>query len=499
METRVYPRIDVLSAEQIEYIHERSLDILGKAGVRVDSPRARQIFSTSGGVKFIAEDRLVMERDLVEWAIQTAPQATDIFNRRGGLAFRLGKAEDEGRVPEDGLAADKGQVSDPPLRGGTRFGVGVTNLYYQDPLNDDVTPFTRQHMALSVRLGEHLPNFDLISTVGIVQDYPPETADLYAVLEMVANTSKPLVMLISNEMIYGQVLDLLEHLHGDLGSRPFVVPYFNPVTPLIINQATADKMLDSIERGLPVIFSNYSMAGMSTPITAAGTLTLMNAELLAGLALAQLARPGAAVILGSLPAFFDMRTMQDFYDPHTLLINLACAEMMAHYSIPHAGTSGSGIGWGVDLPAGGLQWMNHLTGLLGKVGMAPFVGGNLGSKAFSPALVVYADEIIAQARRFAEGFQLNDDVLGLEEIVRRGPGGNFLDADLTMQNYRRAYHQSKLSPHISLEKWQERGQPQWLDLLRGHTRQLLEQSQAPEDHDELIARGDAFIASRATP
>jgi trimethylamine---corrinoid protein Co-methyltransferase len=477
MEAMVIPRIDVLSTEQIAFIHDRSLDILGRAGVRVDSPRARQILAASGGIKFISEDRLVLEPGLVEWAIRTAPQIVDIYDRRGNLAFQLGKSSSGKNTS-------------------ARFGVGVTNLYYQDPLTDEVTPFSRQHMALAVRLGEHLPNFDLISTVGVVQDYPPETADLYAVLEMVANTTKPLVILISNEMIYTRVLNLLERLHGDLAARPFIVPYFNPVTPLVINQATADKMLDSIDRGLPVIFSNYSMAGMSTPITASGTLTLMNAELLAGLVLAQLARPGAPVILGSLPAFFDMRTMQDFYDPHTLLINLACAEMMAHYGIPHAGTSGSGIGWGPDLPAAGLQWMNHLTSLLGKAGLAPFVGGNLGSKAFSPALVVYADEIIAQARRFAQGFPLDDEMLGLEEIVRRGPAGNFLDADLTMQLYRRAYHQSKLSPHLSLEKWQERGRPQWLDLLRQQTAQLLEQSRAPEDHDEVIARGEAFISGR---
>ena len=118
----------------------------------------------------------------------------------------------------------------------------------------------------------------------------------------------------------------------------------------------------------------------------------MNAELLAGLALAQLARPGTPVILGSLPAYFDMRSMQDFYDPHSLLINLACAEMMAHYGLPHAGTSGSGIGWGADLAAAGLLWMNHLTSLLGRSGLAPFVGGNLGSKAFSPAMAVYSHE-----------------------------------------------------------------------------------------------------------
>jgi trimethylamine--corrinoid protein Co-methyltransferase len=468
MPSHVLPKLTALTPEQIEYIHTRSLEILERAGVRVDSPRARRLMAGSQGVKWTAEDRALLEPALVEWAIQSAPPTVDLFDRRGQLAFRLG--EDR-----------------------TRFGIGVTNLYYQNPLSDAIEPFSRRHMALSVRLGEQLPLYDVISTIGVLQDYPPESADLYAALEMAANTVKPLVILISNEGLFPRALDLLEHLHGDLASRPFVVPYFNPITPLIINEGTADKMLEAIGRGLPVIYSNYSMAGMSTPITAAGTLALMNAELLAGLTLAQLARPGAPVILGSLPAYFDMRSMQDFYDPHTLLINLACAEMMAHYGLPHAGTSGSGIGWGADLAAAGLLWMNHLTSLLGCSGLAPFVGGNLGSKAFSPAMAVYSHEIIEQALRLSQGFPLDDDALDLEETIRRGPGGSFLDANLTLRLYRKAYHESKIFPRIGLEKWQERGRPQGIDLLREYTRKLLETGKPPEDHAELIAKGEAFI------
>jgi trimethylamine--corrinoid protein Co-methyltransferase len=80
------------------------------------------------------------------------------------------------------------------------------------------------------------------------------------------------------------------------------------------------------------------------------------------------------VILGSLPAFFDMKGMGSFYDPQSYAVNLACVEMMAYYQLPHCGTSGSGTGWGADLIAGGHQWSNHLTSCLGKVGLVPFEG-----------------------------------------------------------------------------------------------------------------------------
>lgn len=96
-------------------------------------------------------------------------------------------------------------------------------------------------------------------------------------------------------------------------------------------------------------FSNYSMAGASTPLTPAGTLALLLAALLAGLTISQVMKPGTPVLLGMLPVYFDMKSMLNFYDPQSILLNLACAEMMAHYGLPHCGTSGSGTGWGMDL------------------------------------------------------------------------------------------------------------------------------------------------------
>jgi trimethylamine--corrinoid protein Co-methyltransferase len=291
-------------------------------------------------------------------------------------------------------------------------------------------------------------------------------------------------------------LDLLEHLHGDLSTHPFVIPYLNPISPLVLNAGTVDKMWRAIERGLPLIYSNYGMAGASTPITPGEALVLLNAELLAGLTLAQLTKQGTPVILGSLPAFLDMRTMASFYDTTSYLLNLACAEMMAHYRLPHCGTSGSGIGWGPDLVASGHQWINHLLVCMGKVGLAPFVGDTLGSKAFSPVLLVYADEVIAQARRFAQGFTLETNEAALQEIAAAGPGGSFLGSANTLAMYRSATYQSGFFDNLSLEAWQACGRPRAIDRLRQHTRDLLDGPKAPDDHDDLLARGQEFIQAR---
>jgi trimethylamine--corrinoid protein Co-methyltransferase len=471
LQEELRPRIAVLSEDQIAGIHHGALQVLSSVGLCVDEGRARQLLLRGGARP--GEGRIVfLPPELVEWALQAAPSTVQVYDRRGTLAFCLGQG---------------GAESQP------RFGIGVTCLYYQDPQTDAVTPFTRQHLEAMVRLGGTLPSFDLISTVGVVQDVDPGLSDLYATLEMVANTTKPLVVLAADEGAYPHVLDLLERLCGDLAARPFVVPYFNPVTPLVINAATVDKMWRTIERGLPLIYSNYGMAGATTPIAPMRAFVLLHAELLAGLTLSQLIKEGTPVILGSLPAYFDMQGLGNFYDAHSYVINLGCAEMMAHYGLPHAGTSGSGIGWGPDPIAWGHQWMNHLTSCLGKVGLVPFVGDTLGSKAFSPVLAVYADEVIAQARRLAQGFAREDIQAALAEMKHVGPGGHYLVSPKTRELCREAYFQSHVFPNLTLEAWQDQGCPKAMDALRRYTLELLHEASAPEDHAQLVAQGEAFV------
>lgn len=466
----VKPHTTLLSPGQTAKVDEYARRILADTGIKADSRAARDLFAKAGCK--IADDRVFIPSEVIDWAVTAAPSTIDIYDRRGNDAFRIGDVE-----------------KNPP-----RFGIGVTNLYYQDPQTDAVVPFSRAHMQRAVRLGNHLPGFDMVSTPGIIQDLPADTADLYAVLEMLANTTKPLILLVSEHRRFEAVLDLLEHLGGDARQKPFAMAYVNPITPLVLNTETSDKIRVAVRRGLPVIFNNYGMSGATAPITPAGTLAVLTAELLAGLVFAQLVRKGAPVILGSLPAAFDMKTMISLYTPHTMLLNLASAEMMAHYHLPHSGTSGSVSGWGPDLLASGTLWLNHLTACMGKVGLAPFVGSNFDSLAFSPTVTVYADQIIRQARLFADGFVLDDDSVALDEIAATGPGGNYLLAGLTRKLYREIDYSSDIWPGLTLEQWQAKGSPRAGDRLRTHTRNLLEDLAAPGDHDRLQARGETFIA-----
>ncbi len=466
----VRPHLTMLTEEQKQDIHRYTMKLLATTGVRVDSPSALGMLRKTVGSSMVAEQTVRFPEELIDWAIKSTPSQIRVYDRRGKESFTLGSAGDR-----------------------LRFGIGVTALYYQDPVTDAPELFQRKHMQDMVRLGNKLPHYDVISTIGIVRDVPEHLTDLYGSLEHFANGTKPLVLLCSDEHKFDDVMQMFELLHGDLGAKPFIIPYFNPVSPLVMNAGTVDKMKIAIERGLPVILSNYSMSGATTPITPAGTITVLLAELLAGLTIGQLFKEGAPMLLGMLPVYFDMKTLMNFYDPQSILVNLACAELMEFYDVPHCGTSGSGTGWGMDLLAAETYWMNTLTFALTKGGLAPFVGDTLGSKAVSPLTFIYCHEIIDQALRFASGFQLDDVHVGLEEIHKVGAGKSYVSAPTTLKKYKTGYYVNPILPRWSMEKWIDAGQPHVQKKLREYTIEFLKDLPAPEDHEELMRKGEEFI------
>ena len=467
----VRPQIKMLTEVQIQDIHQYTLQVLETTGVRVDSPSAVAMLEKKVGSSNVEGRTVRIPRELVEWAIKSAPRRIQVYDRRGNPQFQIGGQEDR-----------------------TRFGIGVTALFYQEVETDTPVPFQRKHMQDMVRVGNKLPLYDMVSTVGIVRDVPDYLTDLIGSLEHFANGIKPMVLLCSDEHKFDDVLRMFETLHGaDLGEKPFIIPYFNPVSPLVMNQGTVDKMKIAIERGLPVVVSNYSLSGATTPITPAGTIAVLLAELLAGLVIGQLYKEGAPMLLGMLPVYLDMKTLLNFYDPQSILVSLACAEMMAHYGIPHCGTSGSGTGWGMDLLAAETYWMNMIMFSLTKGGIAPFVGDTLASKAISPLTFIYCHEIIDQALRLSDGFQLDDANVGLAEIHNIGPGKGYVSAPTTLKRYKNGYYVSPIFPRWSMEKWLEAGQPHAQTRLTEYGLEFLKHLPAPEDHEELIRKGEEFI------
>ena len=171
----------------------------------MDSDAARTLFAKED-CRVLPDHRVTIPAERVQWAIATAPAHIDVYDRTGRSAFTVGRHPDSR----------------------TRFGIGVTNLYFQDPQTDGIAPFSIHHVATAARLAQRLTQFDMLSTPGIAQDISQQTADLHTTLQMMANTTKPLVFLVSEHNCFGPVLDLLESMHGNLAERPLCHPICQP-------------------------------------------------------------------------------------------------------------------------------------------------------------------------------------------------------------------------------------------------------------------------------
>ena len=469
----IRPKLNLLGPEQINEVHRYSIRILEDTGIKVESKTALEIFAKSDGAE-IKDDVVYIKGELIDHAIKQAPSNIEVFNKNGESAFHLGK--------------NQGNE--------THFGIGCTNTWFQDIESSEVELFTRKHMQHSTKLGDLLDNYAMVSTLGIPSDVSMDKLDLYSSLDMYANTTKPLVLLISGEGAINDVFDLLSSLHGDISTLPFCIPYVNPITPLLLNETTTDKMIASINHGLPLMYSNYSMYGGTSPVTEGGSLALLNAELLAGLIFSQLVKEGSKIILGSLPAAFNMASMGSHYTPTSYLLNLACAEMMSFYEIPHCGTSGSNNGRGADLLASGNLWLNHLSSCMGKVGCAPFVGGNFDSMAFSPATVVLSNQIIGEAKKYAKGFTLDEQSINLQEIDKVGHGGNYFTTEQTLATLQEPGNPTALWSSLSLDAWKEQHMPTAEKELIQYTQELYSRSiSASEENIDIIKKGEEYIES----
>src|ERR1051325_2322281 len=188
----VRPQLKMLTEEQIQDIHKYTLQLLATTGVRVDSPSAVAMLEKKVGSSNVDGRTVRIPAELVEWAIQAAPRRIQIFDRRGSPQFQIGAEGDR-----------------------TRFGIGVTALVYQDPKTDTRVLFQRQHMQDMVRdmvrVGNKLPLYDMVSTIGIVRDVPDYLTDLVGSLEHFANGIKPMVLLCSDEHKFDDVLRMFEH------------------------------------------------------------------------------------------------------------------------------------------------------------------------------------------------------------------------------------------------------------------------------------------------
>ena len=231
-------------------------------------------------------------------------------------------------------------------------------------------------------------------------------------------------------------------------------------------------------QALSVNLSSGPIAGVSCPVTLAGALAQSHAEVLAGLVLSQLVRPGTPVTYTSFARTMDMKTVNiSMASPEVAILKGAGAQM-GHY-----------LGLPVIMPAF-LRDAKILDGQAGfetgTVGLVCALAADVtvGLQYDMDTLVdfadmVFGDEAMAQLKRIARGTSIDRNSLALDVIKDVGPSGSFLSSKHTFQNFRREIWVPYLTERRDWARWYRDGHKDIEQRARERAREILASHQPP--------------------
>ena len=246
------------------------------------------------------------------------------------------------------------------------------------------------------------------------------------------------------------------------------------------------------------IISPFIVGGAMAPVTVAGTLTQVLAEVMAGVAYSQLIRPGAPVIFGAFVTSIDMNSgAPTFGTPEAAQITLGAGQLARRLGLPYR-SAGSFCGSKLPDAQAAYETANTLNiGLLAGVNFMLHACGWLegGLVSSYEKYVMDADQL-GLLHRIAAGVDMSENGQGMDAIREVGPGGHYLGCGHTQANYKDAFWRTGVLDYKPFETWEEEGARDTATLAAAKVDKMLGEYQAP-DLDPGIAEALAeYVAQK---
>lgn len=430
-------RFRPLTQGEVRQIHQASLEILARTGVRVDDSDTREVFRSAGAD--VQGNRARLSPTLVEEAIDTAPS-------RVVLA---------GRDPVQDLILEDARVY---------IGTGGAALQVLDLEDGGLRRATLRDVAETARLVDALEHIHFFLIPIYPTDLPEDQVEINKFYAALSNTTKHVQAGVYTINGIRSVIEMSARIAGghqalrDRALVSFITSWM--VSPLNFASDVTRLLAEICRQRMPVVLSSAPMAGSTAPVTLAGMLAQLNAEQLAGLALTQLVSPGCPVLLGPIPATADMRSGRYLGGAVELgLCNAAITQMAHFYQVPIYNSAGMTDSKIPDLQAGiekaqsviqvalaGANFIHHAAGMLEDM------------STISYEQYVMDNELLGMAMRAVRGIEIDSESLAIEVIDRVGPGGHFLMDEHTLAHMRNEHHYpSQVFDRQARENWEASG------------------------------------------
>jgi trimethylamine--corrinoid protein Co-methyltransferase len=458
----------LLTPDEVEQIHEASLEILENVGVLVHNRKACRVYSHHG-CKIDNETGIVkFPRDLVE-----------DFRRAFVPRFSF-----TGRDPQ----FDRTIPDDRPV---IITGSSAPNVI--DPETGVERRATSADIANIAYLINELPGYDVFSISTLADDAPAEQFSLSRFYPSLKNCLKPVRSNTPNMKDLKEVLELGAIIAGGeeaYAERPVISHHYCPVvSPLTMDVESLEAVMFLTEKGLPVYGTVVPNAGLTGPMTVSGTLTVGNAEFLALGVLMQMIKPNTPLIYAVLSTVADLRS--GAYAPgaiETGILQMAHSQMAGFYNVPSGGYIGLTNSQVNDAQCGYETGMNVTAALLGGADMFN-MGGLLGGlMAFDFAKAVIDNEIAMMLKRVQRGVECSQENMALEVIAETGPGGNYMENMHTFEHMRATAFLPDLAVRDLRGPWEESGKPDAHSKAMNLAREILTRDNPAVFSEELDAK-----------
>ncbi len=471
-----YRPVELLSADQIEAIHRASLRLLAEVGIEVMHEESRRILRQAGAEVDEASQRVRCDPALIEAEIARAPASFAIEARDPAKSIEVGKGELV-------FSAVGGPAFANDLDRGRRAGTSA-----------DMRDYIKLVQSLNVI---HQEGGGPIEPT----DLPAETRHLDFYEAALTLTDKSWECWALGGYRVRDAVEMIAIAHGiprELMDRQVTaITVINSNSPLRLDGPMGEGLVELARSGQASILTPFTLAGAMSPVTLMGAVTQQNAEALFMVALAQLARPGAAVVYGGFTSNVDMRTgAPAFGTPEYAKSAMVSGQLARRYNLPFRSSNVTSSNC-VDVQAAYESQMSLWGAIMGGVNILMHCAGWLegGLTASFEKLIVDA-EMLQMMRELLQPFDTADVETAMDAIAEVGPGGHFFGVGHTLERFESAFYAPLLSDWRNFETWQEAGSMDGTRRANGIWKELLRSYEPPPMDPAVRDELAAYVARR---
>ncbi len=424
--------VSLLSPEQIAAVRTASLEILERVGVVVPHEETLRRFADAGATVHFEAQRVHIPAELVDRSVASAGKRFAIYGRDVTKVAEFGV----GKRNYNSIAGEALWVDAP----------GAERRYC-----------TLGDVATAARFGDALPGITIAGAMSDPHELPVSWRCVAVMAEMLRNTTKPLTFWYHDRASAAYLNELMVAVRGSeqaAQEQPLCYPFLEPISPLRFPRLGIDLLYETARLNLPVPIGPMAQMGLSAPATIAGTLAQENAEILAGICITQLIRPGMPVCYGGICHAFDMKTTQlIFSGPEQALFGVAMTEIGKSYGLPVYINVGLTDSKRPDAQAGLEAGVTLMLGAAAGADIYGHLGISGVDQASSIEMLLLQHETISYVESVLRDLDFGPAALAVDELAEVGPGGSFLDRVHTARNFRKSLWFPQLLDRAYYDGW----------------------------------------------